>query len=384
MSYRKIGKNKYFIEVEKTINKKRKRKTKTITTPATGKDLDFLIMSIEKELIESIQSNIEPDIQDANFKTISDLFLAQSQATQRTKDSYEQLLRLRTLDFFGHMTFTEIKKHDIISFISSLKSEISKKTGKPLSPKTIKHYRNLLQVIFNYAKDELEIIEKNPVAGVKIPTVSGEIKRDFLESDQVQETILKLSKYGDLKYFVFFILEVYTGCRPSELYGLKWEKIDFKSGIITINEALVKTKKGYIQKTTKSKDCRKQKLSPYILMKLNELKEIEAYKYPGKDQANQYVFTNDQGLHLGQAAFKEYFRRFCQKQGIKYVPPYSLRHTSGTLLSESSIPLKSIGSHLGHTNQSTTEKYVHATKKIDDQIEEILTSVTTPKILKIN
>lgn len=384
MAYSKTGKNKYFINVEKTVNGKRKRRAKRITTKLKGKDLEFLVSEIEKELLESIDSESNGDLLKANFETISDLFLAQSQATQRTKDSYEQLLRLRTMDFFGHMTFTEIKKHDIISFISSLKSEISKKTGKPLSAKTIKHYRNLLQVIFNYAKDELEIIEKNPVAGVKIPTVSGEIKRDFLESDQVQETILKLSKYGDLKYFVFFILEVYTGCRPSELYGLKWEKIDFKSGIITINEALVKTKKGYIQKTTKSKDCRKQKLSPYILMKLKELKEIETYKYPEKDQAKQYVFTNNQGLHLGQAAFKEYFRRFCQKQGIKYVPPYSLRHTSGTLLSESNIPLKSIGSHLGHTNQSTTEKYVHATTKVEDEIKEILTHITTPKITKIN
>lgn len=265
----------------------------------------------------------------------------------------------------------DIKPYHIEEFIHELKTTKSQRTGKPLSAKTIKHYRDLLRVIFNKAR-KMKIIHEVSTQDIEIPSIKRNIDGHFYESDEIQPIIQALKEKGDFRYYVFYLLQIHTGCRPSEMYGLKWNKLDLVKGIITIDEALVKTSKGYIQKTTKEEDTRVQTLSDYLIEILKELKEEE------KDNNSEYVFTNSNGEHMRSGAFREYFRRFCEKNNLRYVYPYGLRHTTGTLLAAKKIPMADIAKKLGHSDPSTTTIYVHPTQLISNEIQDILAKTTTP------
>lgn len=378
MSYRKLANGKIKIEVEKQVNGQRRRKAKTIETDCKGKDLKFQIAEIEKQLTEQLIGD-NYDMSQYTFRQFSEYFLETCTCKQKTIDGYRNKLRNHTLDFFGKMQITEIKKYHIEAFISELRKTKSDRTGEPLSPKTIKHHRDLLRTIFNKAID-LEIIDKNPVDGVKIPTVHQSLQGKYYTKEEIEEIIGMLAKYGTHKYLCFFVLQFYTGARPSEMYGLQWKKIDFNNQTITIDKALIKTTKGYQLNSTKTEDLRIIQLTPQLLIYLNQLKTLEIAKHKTEDIENKYVFTNEKGEHLHDGAFRTYLRRFCKKHKLKYVSPYGIRHTTGTVLSEENIPLINIAKVLGHTNQTTTQKYIHPVQTVDEKAQSILAEISTPKI----
>lgn len=377
MSYRKIDTNKYKIEVETTVKGKRRRKSKTVTTKLKGKDLEYFISDIEKELYNIINDDVKYDFAGYTFEEFARYVIDSSKVTQRTIDSYNQYLRNRTADFFTGMKLVDIKTYHLQEFIDYLEKEISPKTGKPLSSKTIYHYRNLLRLIFNKAKT-MDIIRNNPMAGVDMPKMDNSLKRDYYTVEEVEEFIGYLEKFGDIRYLAFFALQVYTGARPSEMYGLKWDKLDLDKGIITIDSALVKTTEGYVFKETKTNDVRTMQLSPYLISKLSDLKLYEGTKHT--DFSGKFVFTNPEGNHMHESSFSKYLRKFSKKYNLKYVTPYGLRHTTGTLLVAEGVPMVNVAKILGHSSTNTTSKYVHPLDSVNDKAMDILTDVTTPKL----
>lgn len=99
---------------------------------------------------------------------------------------------------------------------------------------------------------------------------------------------------------------------------------------------------------------------------------------------NSYVFTNQEFNHTHEAKLRLYWQRFCKNHGIRYVPPYGLRHTTATLLAFNNVPAPNISKQLGHTNSATTQIYIHAAEEVQTEIDEILTSTISPKLYVIN
>lgn len=54
---------------------------------------------------------------------------------------------------------------------------------------------------------------------------------------------------------------------------------------------------------------------------------------------------------------------------------HALRHTSATLLLYARHNVKAVGSRLGHSQLSTTNRYLHAMKKADKAAAETMQSV---------
>lgn len=341
MSWKKISKGKYKLDVERRINGKRRRKTKTVKTDLKGRDLNRYLSSIEDDIYERLGNDESKDYSEIIYEDFVDLFMGSRVVEGKTADFYRSCLGGHSLKYFSDRKIKEISRADVVEFINTMKKYISKSTGKPLSPKTIKHHRDCLRALFNYAKF-LEIIDRNPTEYISLDPVPNQVDGRYYEPEDVDIILEALESEGDYKYYVFFVLELYTGCRPSEIYGLTWEKIDFERGIITIDQALVKSKSagGYVIKKTKSHEVRTKPIPGYIQVLLTKLKDISL-------GTTDYVFTNAKGDHLGESAFREYFRRFCDQRGLPYLPPYGVRHTTGTLLAAQKIPLPNISKQLG-------------------------------------
>ena len=372
MSWKKVSKNKYKLDVERRIDGQRKRKTKTGTTELKGRDLNRFLTIKEDEIYEALK-----DYGEVTYPEFVEIFMNDLEVEPRTIHYYKDYLLKRTMDYFRPMRIADIKRAHVLDFIKQLQKTISQATGKPLSPKTIKHHRDALRALLNYAI-YLGIIDKNPADGIKIEAVPNQVFGRYYEPDEVEKILTALQKHGDFRYYVFFMLQLYAGCRPSEIYGLMWSKIDFERERITIDQALVKSHEaeGYVLKPTKTEDRRIKPLPGSLVLLLGQLKELS----PG---VTDYVFTNAQGEHLGEGSFKEYLRYFCKKHGLKYLSPYAIRHTTGTLLSANGIPMANIASQLGHASTQTTSKYVHATRTVDDEAAEILSEIIRPQLRSV-
>lgn len=374
MSWKKISKGKYKLDVERRVNGKRRRKTKTVKTDLKGRDLNRYLSAIEDNIYERLGNDESKDYSEIIYEDFVDLFMASRVVEGKTADFYRSCLGGHSLKYFSGKKIKDISRADVVEFINAMKKYISKSTGKPLSPKTIKHHRDCLRALFNYAKF-LEIIDRNPTEYINLDPVPNQVDGRYYEPEDVDIILEALESEGDYKYYVFFVLQLYTGCRPSEIYGLTWQKIDFERGIITIDQALVKSKSagGYVIKKTKTHEVRTKPIPGYIQGLLTKLKDISI-------GSTDYVFTNANGGHLGESAFREYFRRFCYQRGLPYLPPYGVRHTTGTLLAAQKIPLPNISKQLGHASTQTTTKYIHATQSVDKEAENILAEAAKPKL----
>lgn len=378
MSWKKIGKNKYKMDVERQVNGRRKRKVKTYTTDLKGRDLTRFMQAKENEAYDKLgKSDDVVDYSEITYRQFVDVFMDSREVEGKSVDFYEYCLRGHCLNYFKDKKIKLIKRADVVDFIKKLQKYISPRTGEPLGPKTIRHHRNCLATLFNHAQ-YLEIIDKNPADYIKTDPVPNQVKGRYYEPEDVDRLLSTLESEGDYKYYVFFVLQLYTGCRPSEMYGLTWDKVDFDRGIITIDQALVKSKSaGYVVKSTKAHDVRTKPIPAYIEVMLKKLKGISL-------GVTDYVFTNANGDHLGERAFREYLRRFCDRHGLPYIPPYGIRHTTGTLLAARGIPIVNVAKQLGHASPQTTTKYIHATKSVDEEAENILAEIAKPKLRIIN
>ena len=375
MSWRKIGKNKYKMEVERQVRGERKRKSVTYNTKLKGRDLNRFMQARENEIYDRLgEPDDVVDYSEVTYRQFIDIFMDSRDVEGKSVDFYEYCLYGHCLKYFKDKKIKSIQRADVVDFMKKLREYISIRTGEPLKPKTIKHHRDCLRALFYYAK-YLEIIETNPADYIKTDPVPNQIKGRYYEPEDVDRLISTLESEGDYKYYVFFILQLYTGCRPSEIYGLTWDKIDFKREQITIDQALVKSKSagGYVLKSTKAHDIRIKTLPGSIAMMLKKLKETSL-------GVTDYIFTNADGNHLGERAFREYLRRFCKKHDLPYLPPYAIRHTTGTLLAAKGIPVANVAKQLGHASTQTTSKYIHATKSVDEEAENILAEIAKPKL----
>ena len=148
--------------------------------------------------------------------------------------TYERLLQLRTRIYkaIGHLRMDEITPRQIQAFVNTLsKDGANELTGKPLAPKTIRHYLSLISDVFSYAV-KMGVANDNPCSKVTIP--KAEQKEKPIYTPQEVNKFLTLLKAEPLKYQVFFNLAVYSGFRRGELLGLEWKDIDFDNGIVSV------------------------------------------------------------------------------------------------------------------------------------------------------
>ena len=74
-----------------------------------------------------------------------------------------------------------------------------------------------------------------------------------------------------------------------------------------------------------------------------------------KDRA---VFISEHGRHLTVGGIQYLLRGYCEKAGVK-LTAHQLRHTFGSRMAESHLPLTSLQSLLGHKDIRTTQIYIH-------------------------
>lgn len=385
MSYTKKAKNKYKIDVEITVDGERFRKSKRITTSLKGTELKGLMNSEENKLLAELKIKAQDisSLSNMTFSEFGKFHTKERKLEAKTIDWYEDYLGGIVEKTIGHKKINKITVKDIELLFEKIKATKSKHTGRCYSPKTVKHYHTAVHAVFTTAVKK-RIIKANPAAEVKLDPVKRTLNNNFLGPTLIEEYAEKLRELGDPELELYFIFSVTCGVRPSELFALKWKKIDFNKSAVLINKALVLTKGGYVYKSTKTEDERALVLTNYLLILFKQHKENEIRKHRKlgvyTNIEEMYVFTNEKGEHLKETTQRDKWRDFCKKNELKYVTPYGLRHSCATLLAYNRIPMVNIAHQLGHVNTSTTDIYVHAAEEINEEVKSIMEGAMAPKL----
>jgi integrase len=139
-------------------------------------------------------------------------------------------------------------------------------------------------------------------------------------------------------------LLAFTGARLNEIAALKWGQVDLTRSMLCLPRHAHKTGK----KTGKGKEI----ALPAVAL------QLIARRTPGK--AEEYVFPSSRGSHAHISLGSKLWARIRAEGGLpEGVTNHSLRHSLGTWMAIRGAQAPEIMAVLGHSQLSTTQKYIH-------------------------
>ena len=287
-----------------------------------------------------------------------------------TFDNYETNIINHIIPNIGKVELKKLRTDHLQIFYNKLLVNGNKKTGKELSPKTIRR----VHVIINAALEQaikVKHINENVSKYVELLKIENK-EFEYLNSDEITQFLNYCD--GD-RFCAAFVLECYTGVRRGELLGLRWQDVSFDKDQIRINQVVkvVKNRDGEGNKTKlifgtpKTRSSRRTIPVPENVISIlkeyqkqqNEEKMLIGKRY--KD--NDLLFCKVDGTPIRPQNFTNHFKRLLKESGVeKKVRFHDLRHSVASLLLELDQHPKVVQELLGHSVIATTlDIYSHVT-----------------------
>jgi type 1 fimbriae regulatory protein FimB/type 1 fimbriae regulatory protein FimE len=176
--------------------------------------------------------------------------------------------------------------------------------------------------------------------------------REYLTSQEIKQLrdAVKDNRYG-LRDSLIILMLYKHGLRVSELVSLRWDAIDFHTGMIHINRK-------------KNGNASNQKLSGDEITMLKKLRKLV-------DGA--FIFVSERGATLQRFAVNQMLAAASKKVEFGFqVHPHMLRHAAGYELAKAKVPTRTIQDYLGHKNIQHTVVYTRLDPDAFKGIEDIL------------
>ena len=247
----------------------------------------------------------------------------------------------------------------------------------PLAAKTVLEYHRLISTILATAEKEM-LVPYNAAAKATPPKPKRKLPNYY--QPETVHAIFDAADTEPLKYRVFIYLVAVTGARRGEIAGLKWEKVDLKTGMIVIDRGLYySVKRGVYESTTKTGDHRAMKIPQETILLLRQLRreQLETrLKNGDRWQEHGYIFTQDDGKPTSPQTWTRWMGGFSKRHGLPHVNPHAFRHTAASVLIASGTDIVTVSKMLGHASATTTENYYsHLIEEAKAAASDVLTDV---------
>ena len=315
------------------------------------------------------------------FKAFAEEWFKEYAEVNLRSTSLERMRGLtnRVYPALGHISLGKVTALQIQEFINDLaQNGKNLKTGKPLARKTVVHHLSLISDVFSYSI-RMGMIDDNPCARVRVPKGYKPEKKIYT-IDEVRQ-IIDLLKTAPLKYRAFFILAASSGFRRGELLGLEWKDIDWETRVISVRRTSNYTvARGIYTDTTKTeKSKRSQQFSASVISLLKEFKaeqDKEREKYGSKWEDHDRLFVKWNGAPMNIRTPEDWFRKFCEKNGIEFRGIHCFRHFYASALINANVDVATVSSVLGHSSIGTTTGiYLHAFQEASARAESVISTV---------
>lgn len=322
-----------------------------------------------------------------------------SELRATTRTNYKYMYNRFVRDGFGKKKIATIKFSDVLQFYHHLLKD------KKIQVNTLEIIQTVLHPTFQLAVRD-NIIRNNPSDGVmaqikKLPGRNHGV-RHALTLEQQRAFIRYVEDNEKFENWVtLFKFLLGTGCRIGEAVGIRWEDIDFKKRLISINHSLVYYSREYKEHSICSFSISLPKTEAGIriipmmdtvyeaLKKEYVFQEENGFNETEIDGMTGFIFSNRFGnVHNPQAinrAIKRIYEAYNAEEVVKaakekreaiLIPHFSchhLRHTFCSRFCENETNLKVIQSIMGHADIETTmDIYAEVTEtKKYESIQEL-------------
>ena len=339
-----------------------KRKTKRIPTslPVKGskKKAEKLLMEARRQF-EPECKPIQDDVLFSDFM-LQWLEIVKPTIAITTYSSYSNIVKGIIVPHFKErgIMLKQLRPTDIQAFYME--------QLKRVKANSVIHYHANIHKTLKYAV-KIDLLDSNPADKVERPK-KNPFMGSFYDSDEV-EKLFEAAKGTLLEIPVF--LGAFYGLRRSEVFGLKWNAIDFQSNTITVKHTVTSCNLDgkhiqVAQDTTKTKSSlRVLPLVPAFREKLLELQDYqkECKRLCGKcynKQYQEYICVDEMGKLISPHYLTSAFPKLLEKNGLRRIRFHDLRHSCASLLLANGVPMKQIQEWLGHSDFSTTANvYAH-------------------------
>ena len=228
----------------------------------------------------------------------------------------------------------------------------------PKSRKTLKHYRDMIALLFKFAQ-QWGWTGSNPVDGVNRITKIRNERTRFL-SDEERQALLAACKASENEHlYPVVVFAISTGARKSEILGLTFNDIDLKRGIAILRD-------------TKNGETR----SVPIVRSLGELltahlAKIKArYREMESPPPKPWVFPRADGqAPIDIRTSWETARIAAKLSDFRF---HDLRHSTASYLAMNGASLVEIAEVLGHKTLQMVKRYAHLSEShVKELVERV-------------
>jgi integrase len=212
--------------------------------------------------------------------------------------------------------------------IEDSRAHIAERREKGIKDGTLNTELGYLRSVLVWAKDR-KIIPDVPIIEIP-PKPRSNVKP--LSRDDVRR-LIAAAEAPHIRLYI--ILAVCTGARNAAILDLTWDRVDFETNLLDLDDPTVKHK---------HKNRPKVPMNPMLRRALEAVNPMDR---------NGHVIK-----FLGQRVYdvKKALKNAARRAGIKYIHPHKLRHTAAVHMIQGGASMEETSQFLGHQNSKFTEE----------------------------
>ena len=219
------------------------------------------------------------------------------------------------------------------------------------APKTTVNALALLHQVFDHGRRR-GWCSANPCALVDRPRVEQSADVHYLELDEIEAVLRAVPADSPLGPTdrTLYLTAAMTGLRQGELLALRWRDIDWTAGRVRVRRHYVR---GHLGTPKSRRSSRAVPLSDRVAGELD--RHFQRSHYQGDDDL---VFGDPtRGTVLDHSYLVRRFKKALAAAGVRKVRFHDLRHTFGTRMAATGVPMRTLQEWLGHRDLKTTLIY---------------------------
>lgn len=276
-----------------------------------------------------------------------------------TTTAVESVLRVWLEPFFAHRDLRRITAQDAQDLMRMMekgerpgpKAKGDRRHGRPVGAKSIRNYIGYLSALLGFAERK-GWLPVNVARHIELPGKPESAEIRFLEPAEVR-ALADAAVDGPYREIdrAMYLTAAMTGLRQGELVALRWRDVDWTAGRIRVRQNYVLGEFG----TPKSRRSTRS-----VPMADEVAGELDRLSHTVRERGGDALVFADPHTAgpLDKAAILRRFRRALKAAQLESSHRFhDLRHTFGTAMAGTGVPVRTSQEWMGHRDIETTQRY---------------------------
>ena len=299
------------------------------------------------------------------------------QIRPKTQADYENRIYQHIIPELGSIPLAKLTAADLQQFYNRLKEGGRllrvDQYGPGLSDRMVKSCHVTCRVALDQAVAQ-GLILKNPALSCKAP-ITRPKEMQVLTGEEIQRLLIQAKEDG---YFELLLLELSTGLRRGEILALRWDDLDFRTGVLRVERQVQRIRGKLVVSQPKTRASSRSILLPTPVLKI-----LEQYR---QSVTSRWMFPSPRkgDSPRDPTAVRKKLSAVLKRAGCPAARFHDLRHTFATSALEHGMDVKTLSTVIGHVSSTTTlNVYAHITdemrQKAADKIDRAITGTEPPQ-----